>query len=358
MALVLVVLAALLAESQARDRDDVRKRFDDVATVSASVTNGIFQASLGGVTQQAAERLGAPEVTDAQVAELAGRGQLVYAAVLDARGRPLAATGDLPGEFGPAIETTVESGKARLSDSMEMGSSRVVEWAIPYQGAAGARIYVQGIPVKSFADFVEGALGNLPRDFGDPETVMIDGKGVVLGAVDSPTPVGDRLADTELLDAVKEDDHGTYGDGGYFARGGIEGSPFQIVLSTTESKLYDTIPGSRKTLPWIIFAAFAVAAIGGLLLLRRALGAAAELERRQLNERHAVEINDNIIQGLALAKYQLERGEDADSATQITDTLREAQRLVSGLLGDAEVQAGQLKRERAAETKGPEARDA
>ena len=40
--------------------------------------------------------------------------------------------------------------------------------------------------------------------------------------------------------------------------------------------------------------------------------------------------------------------------TRCRETLREAQRLVSGLLGDAEVQAGQLRREIAAETTRPE----
>ena len=105
---------------------------------------------------------------------------------------------------------------------------------------------------------------------------------------------------------------------------------------------------------WIIFAAFALALLAGLFLLHRVSATATELQKRELNERHAVEINDNIIQGLALAKYQLQVGEGEASAEQVSQTLREAQRLVSGLLGDAEVQAGQLRREIAAETNRPE----
>ena len=62
----------------------------------------------------------------------------------------------------------------------------------------------------------------------------------------------------------------------------------------------------------------------------------------------------SIIQGLALAKYKLQAGEGQASAEQVSETLREAQRLVSNLLGDAEVQAGQLRREVAAETTRPE----
>jgi hypothetical protein len=122
------------------------------------------------------------------------------------------------------------------------------------------------------------------------------------------------------------------------------------VLDTTEEELYSEID---NTLSWAIFVAFALTALAGLVLLGRVLKSASELERRELNERHAVEINDNIIQGLALAKYKLERGDEEASAAQVADTLREAQRLVSGLLGDAEIQAGQLRREAAAETRSP-----
>jgi signal transduction histidine kinase len=353
VALVLAVLAYLLADSQAQDREDVRQRFDDVARVSASVTNGIFQASLISVTQQVSARLASPDVDDAAVEVVAQSRRLVYAAVLDARGRRLAATAGAPARFGPALDVARETGKARLSDVMPAGDG-VVEWAIPYSTPAGRRIYVQGIPIASFADFLRSSLGNLPN-FVDAETVMIDGNGVVLGGVELRSEVGERLADADLLAALAERERGKYGGDRYFASGAIDGSPFKIVLDTSREELYDSISASRKTLPWVIFGAFALAALAGLLLLRRALVSTAELQRRELNERHAVEINDNIIQGLALAKYQLQLGEGEASAAQVSETLREAQRLVSELLGEAEVHAGQLRRELAAETSRPDA---
>ena len=351
--LVLAVLAYLLADSQSQDREDVRKRFQDVATVSASVTNGIFQSSLMSSQQAAAARLGGADVSDAAVRELASRGRLAYAAVLDSRARVLASTDDLPPSFGDAVDTARESGAPLLSDVMKLGDRSVIEWAIPFEAESGRRIYVQGIPAAAFGEFLANSLGEIPN-LADAETVMVDGKGVVLGGVNLSTDPGETLPDDALLDAVAEQDSGTYGDGRYFAAGSIENSPFRIVLDVEESELYDEIPASRKTLPWVIFAAFALTALAGLFLLGRVLRSAAEIEKRELNERHAVEINDNIIQGLALAKYQLQRGEGEASAAQLADTLREAQRLVSGLLGDAEVQAGQLRREAAAETRGPD----
>ena len=212
-------------------------------------------------------------------------------------------------------------------------------------------IFVTGSPTKPFADFLAASLGELP-DFANAETAMVDSNGIVLGGDNLSSPVGEKLDDPELLEALKEEAYGDYGDDRYFASSAIENSPFKLVLDASKDDLYESISG--RTVPWIIFAAFALALLGGLFLLRRSSIAAAELQRRELNERHAVEINDNIIQGLALAKYKLQAGEGEASADQVSETLREAQRLVSGLLGDAEVQAGQLRREIAAETSRPE----
>ena len=181
---------------------------------------------------------------------------------------------------------------------------------------------------------------------------MIDSNGVVLGGDNLSSPAGEKIDDEELLDAVAAEESGNYGDDRYFASSAIQNSPFKIVLDASESDLYEDT--SSTAISWIIFAAFALALLAGLYLLNRSATAAAELQRRELNERHAVEINDNIIQGLALAKYKLEAGQGEASANQVSETLREAQRLVSNLLGDAEVQAGQLRREIAAETSRPE----
>lgn len=347
--LILAVFGYLLADTQSKDRKEVEKRFEDVATVSAAVTDGIFQSSLRGTQEQAAARFDG-EVDDALVNAHLRRGNLVYAVILDERGRRLGASDGAP-RSGPAVEVALETGEARLSDLMGNGPRAAVEWAIPFPAESGQRILVQGIPLQALADFLRASLGQLPT-FADAEPVMVDGNGRVLGGTRLATPAGERLDDPALLEALEEDDHGEYGDERYFAAGSISGSPFRIVLSTSKSALYDSISG--RTLSWVIFGAFAAAMLAGLLLLRRASVAAAQLQRKELNERHAVEINDNIIQGLALAKYQLQAGERDASATQVAETLREAQRLVSGLLGDAQVRAGQLRREIAAETSRPE----
>lgn len=350
-ALILGVFAYLIADAQSEDKEDVENRFRDVAQVSAAVTNGIFQASFQATQTQAAERFAGP-IDQRALLAFARQGQTKYVAVYDEGGRRLGATPGAP-EPGPAVDVARETGQPRLSDVMGTGEDAVVEFAIPYETPSGRRIFVSGTPIKPFADFLAASLGNLPTEFGDDaETAMVDSNGVVLGGANLSSPPGEKLDDPDLLEALKSKEYGDYGGGRYFASSPITNSPFKIVLDTSKSDLYENVTGT--TISWIIFAAFALAMIGSLFFLRRALVTGAELQRKELNERHAVEINDNIIQGLALAKYQLQVGEEGASAAQVSETLREAQRLVSGLLGDAEVQAGQLRRQVAAETTRPD----
>ena len=348
-ALILGVFAYLIADGYAEEKNDVEERFQDVAQVSGAVTNGIFQSAFQSTQLQAAEDFSGP-VEQSALVEFAAQGQARYVVVYADNGRQLGATPGAPPP-GPAVDVARKSGKPRLSDVMGTGEDAVIEFAIPYETPSGRRIFVTGSPTQPFADFLGASLGQLP-DFADAETAMLDSNGVVLGGDNLSSPVGEKFDNPDLLEALQQEDHGDYGDDRYFASSGIENTPFKIVLDADKEDLYESISG--PTLSWIIFAAFAVALFGGLFLLRRALVATSELQRRELNERHAVEINDNIIQGLALAKYKLQAGEGEASASQVSETLREAQRLVSNLLGDAEVQAGQLRREVAAETTRPE----
>ena len=347
-ALILGVFAYLIADAQSSDRDDVEKRFRDVAQVSAAVTNGIFEASFQGTQTQATEDFSGP-VDEEALAEFAAQGQSQYVAVYDESGRLLGATPGAP-QPGPAVDTARETGKPRLSDVMGTGKSATIEFAIPYETPSGRRIFVTGLAdqaVRRFPRRLARQSADGIRD--DAETAMVDSNGVVLGGDNLSSPPGEKLDDPDLLEALQNEEYGDYGDDRYFASSPDHQLAVQDRPRRAEGQTC-TRASAGTTVSWIIFAAFALALFGGLFVLRRSLATASELQKRELNERHAVEINDNIIQGLALAKYKLQAGQGEASADQVSETLREAQRLVSSLLGDAEVQAGQLRREVAAET--------
>jgi hypothetical protein len=125
------------------------------------------------------------------------------------------------------------------------------------------------------------------------------------------------------------------------------------VLSTSKSKLYASVNGSQRTVPWLIFVAFALVAIAGLLLFRRVLVATSELQRAELSRLHAIEINDNVVQRLVVAKYALDRGTTEVSQEKLAETLREAQQLVTSLLEEKDIGPGVLRRGVAAPTDQP-----
>ncbi|MEA2271969.1 MAG: hypothetical protein QOI98_677, partial [Solirubrobacteraceae bacterium] len=76
------------------------------------------------------------------------------------------------------------------------------------------------------------------------------------------------------------------------------------------------------------------------------LRGAQMFEDMKVRQRQALEINDNIVQGLTVAKYQLDQGRDDSSREAIEETLRKARGLITDLLGEdeAELTPGDLRR--------------
>ena len=65
-----------------------------------------------------------------------------------------------------------------------------------------------------------------------------------------------------------------------------------------------------------------------------------ELAEQQIRRRQALEINDNIVQGLAVAKYAFDLGDSAKARSAVEGTLAAARRIISDLLaemGDDEI---------------------
>jgi hypothetical protein len=355
---LLGVFAYSLAHAQSQARGDVQQRFRDVASVSAALTGGVFESAIGTAQQTAARKLGGPTISQRELTSQATTGMNPYIEVFDAHGKLLGATPGAPGAPpGPSVQHALASGRPGVSDVISgSGTAGVMEYSLPFRSPTGARVEVSGIRVGLLSAFLTSFLAKVPN-FAGSTSVILDSHGVILGGPQFLTEVGRPIGDRSLLAALARSNHGDYGSGRYFAAAPISASTWRAVISTSQSRLYSSVNGSRRTIPWLLFGAFALAALMGLYLLRRATVQRAEIERKVLNERHAVEINDNIIQGLVLAHYRLSEGEQATSAAQLANTLREAQRLVSDLLGDDEVEPGSLRRPGAASVSGPPERE-
>jgi hypothetical protein len=97
--------------------------------------------------------------------------------------------------------------------------------------------------------------------------------------------------------------------------------------------LHDNVP-----VPWVHWLmGMGTFLVGGALISRLTMevrSQAADLAVVAEKERRALEINDNIVQGLVVAKYSAEAGRTGESAKAIDDTLDRARRLITDQLDD------------------------
>lgn len=349
--LVLVLLALFLyglMDSQSQAHRDLEKRFAERADVSAAVVQAIFEVSGSATLQRAGDALGGARPDRRALIQLAEQGRWSYGEVIAGDGERLTATPRTPEKNGGDrhVQQALASGRSVLADLNVQ--RKVVEWAVVFKAGDGTnRVLLIGLDQKLIANFLNTFLASIPR--------TEKGESFVLGSnfvqVGGPM-AGNMPGDRDLLGALRAGRaSGGYGDDRYFAAEPIGGSTWKVVLTTPQATLYAPVEGSRRTVPWLIFIGFALTALFGLFMLRRVAAAQAEIERRRLNQHHAMEINDNIIQRLVLAKYALDRGSQEISHDKLAETLEEAQRLVSGLL-EEHPSAGSLRRRAPAKTGG------
>ncbi len=82
-------------------------------------------------------------------------------------------------------------------------------------------------------------------------------------------------------------------------------------------------------------------------------------EDMKVRERQALEINDNVVHGLSVAKYALDQGQDEKTRNAVEETLTKARMIITELLGDEDSEValgpGELRRQRPATVAGSDA---
>ena len=92
----------------------------------------------------------------------------------------------------------------------------------------------------------------------------------------------------------------------------------------------------------------AIAGVAYWMLRRRfpaLVSGAAVFEDLRARQRRALEINDNVVQGLARAKMALDLGKNEEGDEAVEETLAKARHIITDLLGQEDVQAGSLRRQ-------------
>jgi signal transduction histidine kinase len=278
----LVLLAVQLRGTQTTERQHLASRFHDRAQVISALTQAVLSSAAASseVTRQYGSAKPSGRLLDRAVAQ----GHLAYAVLLDQRGHVIAASRTLsPTDralvlASPALARVLAGAPVTLSDVMPADGadgSAEIDFALSLNTAAGRRVLVSGAPVGLLSTFLGSYLRRVPTPAGT--AYILDSRGDVVGAREASRAVGRPVGDLALLRSVQRRSSGSYGDGDYFAAVAVPGSTWRVVLTSTKSSLFGSVSGSREWLPWIIYLALAVVALGFLTLVRRLLGSAAAL---------------------------------------------------------------------------------
>jgi hypothetical protein len=351
LVLLLAVLAYALANSQHQQRKDINKRFEDRAKVAATVNESLFSLVSTTVKPADVKAFGDQKPDQAALRQRAAVNQSFYAAIVSSSGEVLAKAGDVPADLAshPTVKEALRAKTTVYSSLMRgPGGAIAIESAVSFPTKYGTRLDVSLGPAAALAQFLNSFLTKLPN-VADAKSYVIDRANKVIASPGQKSRPGVTLPDSALAKAVGGGSSGSYDGGRYFASAPITGTPWRIVLSASKGNLYSTV---ETTVPWLIFAAFVLASLLGTVLLWRVLISNAELQRADLSRSHALEINDNVVQRLVLAKYAIDRGATETSQQKLAETLRETQQLVTSLLEEREIAPGALRRDQPAETEG------
>jgi signal transduction histidine kinase len=280
---LLAVFAVELINSQATARRDVGDRFRDRARAGAALTESLFGSASATAQADNAKRYGAARVSPRTLARGARQANSRYLLLLSQDGTIISASTGAPAaaarsvQARPAYVRRVLAGAPfALSNVQRAGMpAPTFGYAQSFKTRFGRRVIVSGLDARLIGAFLGGYLKQVPNVAGG-RAYVLDGRGGIVGSAQPGERAGAPIRQPQLLAALTRT-QGSYGDDAYFAAGRVKDTPWRVVLTAPRGNLFASVNGSRKSVPWILFLGFGIAAAGALVLLRRVLRDSAKL---------------------------------------------------------------------------------
>ncbi len=280
---LLTVFAIELSDNQSKSRHDIQNRVHERAVLAGALLDSLFQTSANSTLAQDTRMYGTPTVSGRLLEK--NRRTSAYLVVVDKAGQVVGhshgftaqADGDL--RISETLRLLRQGRPWALGNVLPYGKAGVLNFGIALRTASGTRYLLSGILPSALGPFLSGDLRQIPGVKGAYNSV-VDGNGVFIASTNPARPAGYRLHTPVQLHALTTPSGVVQGR--YYDQVTLPNTSWRIFLSAPEGALFASVSGIRKWLPWFIFIAFGLVAIGALLLVRRAISDAERV--REANE--------------------------------------------------------------------------
>jgi signal transduction histidine kinase len=270
----------VLAESQSRDREQLRERFSNGAIVATALIDSLFKSATASGTQVLAEEFGGKVTTEA-LNDRAERQQALYTAILDDQGNVLGKSSMATGMPGAGIIADAQKSGYAVSDAIDVNGTPAVESAFAFPVSADGKVkryIVSASSQKFFSQFLSGSIQPLVQYGGN--AYILDGNGMVLGAASKTNPKHPLAPSDTLKKLVREKSSASYHARGtdlFFAARPVANTKWHVAVAIPRADLYEPASGVSRWMPWVILAILTVALMAIGVLIRRAFDGAGRL---------------------------------------------------------------------------------